>query len=363
MLTVIIPCYKAKDTIDRAIKSVLQAPGVQILAVDDACPDDTGAHVKSVYDMEPRLRLLTHDENLGLGAARNTGLDNSSTEYVAFLDADDHWTNSAQISQACQEMKQVEADAGYMPVVIVTDNDKPPNAYPDQLPIAPLIGQTTNIQSTPQMSVIQPCWSMLYRRQFLTESNQRFQRRKFEDHDFGLEVVLTASRLLVLTNSPVIHYDKTRMGTLSSSRLTAEDLQLFRDHVARVVELMNDHPELPEKSRAERASHYIFRLLRQLLDTEHLTTDSINRTFEMIDALRGNSRVSELLKLPQYRSGATQQLLARHPYLPAALDRALINQSRFVHLVRLLRFGRKQPRGKARTLAKLGLRMVSLPWK
>ncbi len=363
MLTVIIPCYRAKATVIRTVDSVLQAKETQILVVDDACPDGTGAHVSKTYNHESRVKVITHDKNLGLGAARNSGLDQSVTEFVAFLDADDYWTQGPMIGTACQEMSKLNAEAGFMPAVIHTGNDKQPHTYPDYELIAPLTGKLLNIESTSLLSVVQPCWSIIYRRQFLMDNHIRFHRRKFEDHDFGLEIVLTTSALLVLTTSPTVHYDKTREGTLSSSELTKADHQLFLAHVTRVIELLNKRSDLPEQSRAERVQHYTLRLVHQLFAIEHLTDGMILDSLNLIHLLRLESQVIDFTKNPENQSEQTVRLLSRHPNLMNALDRTLVNERRFIHSIRLLRFARKGPLGKGRTLARLGLKAVSMLWK
>lgn len=89
-VSIIIPCYKAAATLRRAVASALtDAPSdIEILLVDDGSPDDTGTLCDELAAADPRITAL-HRENGGAGAARNTGLDAASGEWVLFLDADD----------------------------------------------------------------------------------------------------------------------------------------------------------------------------------------------------------------------------------------------------------------------------------
>lgn len=89
-VSIIIPCYKAAATLRRAVATALtDAPSdMEILLVDDGSPDDTGVLCDELAAADPRVRAL-HRENGGAGAARNTGLDAASGEWVLFLDADD----------------------------------------------------------------------------------------------------------------------------------------------------------------------------------------------------------------------------------------------------------------------------------
>jgi glycosyltransferase involved in cell wall biosynthesis len=88
-VSVVIPAYKAAGTIARALDSVLaQArPPDEIVVVDDGSPDDTAAVVAASAGRVKYVRKA----NGGAASARNRGLDESSGELIALLDADDYW--------------------------------------------------------------------------------------------------------------------------------------------------------------------------------------------------------------------------------------------------------------------------------
>ena len=90
-LTVVIPCYRGEHLVTDAIQSVLAQSGaqVEIVVVDDGSPDRSSEVVRALGDS--RVRLLRHETNRGIAAARNTGLAATQSELVAFLDQDDMW--------------------------------------------------------------------------------------------------------------------------------------------------------------------------------------------------------------------------------------------------------------------------------
>jgi len=90
-LTVVIPCYRGEHLVGDAIRSVLAqaGDGVEIIVVDDGSPDRSAEVVTAIGDA--RVRLVRHEKNRGIAAARNTGLAQARTEFVAFLDQDDLW--------------------------------------------------------------------------------------------------------------------------------------------------------------------------------------------------------------------------------------------------------------------------------
>ncbi len=90
-LTVVIPCYRGEHLVTDAIQSVLTQTGaqVEVIVVDDGSPDRSADVVGAIGDA--RVRVLRHETNRGIAAARNTGLTAAQSEFVAFLDQDDLW--------------------------------------------------------------------------------------------------------------------------------------------------------------------------------------------------------------------------------------------------------------------------------
>ncbi len=89
--SVVIPVFNRPEAVVRAIRSVLDQPGValELIVVDDASTDGTAAAVEAMDD--PRLRLLRQPENRGVAAARNRGIREARGRVIAFLDSDDLW--------------------------------------------------------------------------------------------------------------------------------------------------------------------------------------------------------------------------------------------------------------------------------
>ena len=88
-ISVVIPAYRAARTIGRAVGSVLAQthPPFEILVVDDGSPDDIATALAPFGNQVKLIRKA----NGGAGSARNLGIDRSSGDVVAFLDADDFW--------------------------------------------------------------------------------------------------------------------------------------------------------------------------------------------------------------------------------------------------------------------------------
>ena len=88
-ISVIIPSYNRQAVLTRAIDSVLaQTSAVdEIIVVDDGSDDDTKAQITRQY---PEIKFI-HQVNSGVSAARNRGIKQASSSWIAFLDSDDSW--------------------------------------------------------------------------------------------------------------------------------------------------------------------------------------------------------------------------------------------------------------------------------
>lgn len=88
-ISVVIPAYNAETFLLRAIESVLAQtfPPSEVIVVDDGSTDRTGDVARQFGD---RVRFF-HQENAGVSAARNLGIEKAQGEWIAFLDADDWW--------------------------------------------------------------------------------------------------------------------------------------------------------------------------------------------------------------------------------------------------------------------------------
>lgn len=90
LISVVIPCYNHGDVLEGAVDSVLEGTwqDVEILVVNDGSEDPDTLSSLAAFS-RPKSRVMDHDRNQGLPAARNTGISQARGKYICCLDADD----------------------------------------------------------------------------------------------------------------------------------------------------------------------------------------------------------------------------------------------------------------------------------
>jgi glycosyltransferase involved in cell wall biosynthesis len=91
LVSVVLPTYNRAQLLQRSVGSVLNQSFVdfELIIIDDNSTDNTFEVVKEFNDS--RIKYIRHENNFGPSAARNTGMENSIGEYIAFQDSDDEW--------------------------------------------------------------------------------------------------------------------------------------------------------------------------------------------------------------------------------------------------------------------------------
>lgn len=114
LVSAVITSYKRPpEIVERAVKSIINQTysNLEIIVVDDSPADYElrDAVRDTVLKYQDRVKYIRHEKNMGACVARNTGIDNSAGEYIAFLDDDDFWReNKIEL----QLKKALETNAG-----------------------------------------------------------------------------------------------------------------------------------------------------------------------------------------------------------------------------------------------------------
>jgi len=221
-ISVVIPVFNQAVLICRAVESVLQqtVPAHEIIIVDDGSTDATQQSVTRLAAGCDRIKYF-HQANRGVSIARNRGIQEADGEWVAFLDADDHWRPSL-LSNARAEMR-ANPDVQFIHV-------RRSNLFPDgSTNDGPALTEAQMRDPNFLLScfAIRTCGAMV-RRDLLQSLDEWFpiSPRTCEDFHFFGRVVMSARAIGFIDAHDAIVF----MTPNSLSRGTGESI-LLRDNV------------------------------------------------------------------------------------------------------------------------------------
>ena len=108
LVTVVVPVYNVRPFLETCLDSLLQQtyPYLEILLIDDGSTDGSGDLCDHYARKDSRIQVI-HQENGGLGAARNEGIRRARGEYLSFVDSDD-WIDACMV----EKMLDFSSDCG-----------------------------------------------------------------------------------------------------------------------------------------------------------------------------------------------------------------------------------------------------------
>lgn len=109
-VSIVIPFYtKEWFNLDITLESIFNQTykNIEIIIVDDNSPISTDYCIKK-YINEPKIKIIKNSSNVGGGIARNVGINNSSGEYIAFMDHDDKWYDSKIEKQLDKYLEEIQ---------------------------------------------------------------------------------------------------------------------------------------------------------------------------------------------------------------------------------------------------------------
>jgi putative flippase GtrA len=116
-LSVVLPAYNEEQVIATTVQAVLdtltqQVGDFEVLVVNDGSTDRTGAIVAEISQRDQRVRLITHERNLGYGATLNDGFVATTKELTFFMDSDGQF-DIRELEQLLVSITSYDAVIGY----------------------------------------------------------------------------------------------------------------------------------------------------------------------------------------------------------------------------------------------------------
>ena len=195
-ISVIVPVYRVERYLPRCLDSIVAQTFTdwECILIDDGSPDNSGAICDEYAKQDSRF-VVIHQENAGVSAARNAGLDAARGEWIAFVDSDD-WVERDWLKilyGAAQENDIDVVEYGYWCELAEGKRQR-------HLPVEGQAGA---------------CWTKFVSRQLLLSHAILFPVgcSYAEDAFFSFCCLVAAGKRRIALSCPLYHYEKTRQNS------------------------------------------------------------------------------------------------------------------------------------------------------
>lgn len=255
--------------------------------IDDASPDQSVAIAQHFADQDERIRIIHHAENLGLSAARNTGISCAQGSYITFFDPDDTYEPQL-LEKVAQSLERQRAqivlfghtedfynEAGEItqslayPVPISSSKESPAESFVSSFEESPAASAMTSTTYEYQMpEAFRPlvlaweknlhygyAWNKFYDLAFIKEHNLTFKNNPLiEDLEFNVEAFSYAQTVNVVSE-PLYHYAKREQGNLTN-KFEPRYFELHQRRIQLLVDQQKAWGLWDDESRAALGSLY-----------------------------------------------------------------------------------------------------------
>ncbi|MFJ8918435.1 glycosyltransferase family 2 protein [Streptomyces sp. NPDC102415] len=178
-LSVVVPFHNVGAYADTTLGSLARnaGPDIEFLLVDDCSTDGTPAVVDRWADRLPHAEVIRHEKNVGIAAARNSGIDAARGDFVTFLDGDD-WYAPGHLARLLHAATELDCDFARTDHVQATGTSRVVRRAPARLRDTVLDPREGIAAPEWETMVDYPfVWAGVYHRRLFEDGGHRFTTR------------------------------------------------------------------------------------------------------------------------------------------------------------------------------------------
>lgn len=226
-VSIIVPVYNVERFIERCSRSLFEQSysNLEYIFINDCSPDKSIDVLNDVIEGYPErkgtIKIVNHDINRGISATRNTGLDNSTGEFVVFVDSDD-WLDSHAIELLVKKQSENDADMVSGSRLI---------HYEDKEELFPEREYKDKVQMTLQMmqhSLDHFVTGRLFRKSLFTDNGLRWNEGyDIAEDRYMMTLLAYHAKVYYTVDSVVYHYER---GNVNSVTKTKDGRKIIRNN-------------------------------------------------------------------------------------------------------------------------------------
>lgn len=211
-VSIIIPIFNVENYLEQCLDSVLNQTlkEIEIICIDDGSTDNSPKILEEFAKKDDRIKIV-NKKNAGLGAARNTGMEYTTGEYIGFVDSDD-WVDTSMFEKLYKNAKVHNSDIVMCPILLVNESNDELNRDTSYFDLECFkenfyncafdYKQTKNFV----FDIAVNAYNKIYRTEFLNNNNAKFPEGLiFEDVPFFYQTYLSARKVSLIKDFLIFH--------------------------------------------------------------------------------------------------------------------------------------------------------------
>ena len=293
-VSIIIPVYNVENFLVQCLDSIINQTlnEIEIICVNDGSTDKSSQILEDYANKDDRIKII-NKKNAGLGAARNTGMEYVTGDYVGFVDSDD-WVNKNMFEKLYENAKFHSSDIVMCPMLIVNDGKKlSDHSYYDlECFDKDFYNNVFDHKKTREFifKIAVNAYNKIFKTEFLIRINARFPEGLiFEDNPFFYHTFLNARQVSLIKDFLYFHRinrqdsitskpDKSFFDIIKIMDLTIEvfsSLPIYNDYKKELINrkitaIISRFNQIPEIHKQE-----FFELIKIEFEKMNLKNDDI----------------------------------------------------------------------------------------
>ena len=278
-VSVVVPIYNVEKYLRQCIDSLLNQTlkTIEIILVDDGTQDSSGK-IADEYEKKFQNVKVIHQINSGLGPARNTGIENATGEYIAFVDADD-WIQFDMYEKLYKVAKKNNSD------IVVSGHCDFKNGISVVTKTHPFAGQLYNTENeikkirknlfghlpgekTVEAFPMSVCMS-LYKKDIIDKNHLRFRNILSEDTIFNIFAYDVAKNISFVSYTDYC-YRKEEQESITKSFSQNKQIQ-FKEFLLEIKKLAYEEDDYECQIRAKRMAIDYCRFYVEIVDNARIS--------------------------------------------------------------------------------------------
>lgn len=253
-VSIIVPIYNVEKYLIKCVDSLIHQTlkEIEIILVDDGSPDNCPKICDDYAKKDTRIKVI-HKQNAGVSAARNTGIEVATADWLAFVDADD-WVEEDMFEEAYKRTKNGDVD---MVLFNFYSNYEKNEIVNKKIPQEDFITEDKNIIEQLKLAVLHPMfgpygtqfacmaapWNKIFKASIIKQNDIKFPievKGIFDDGLFNLYYYEYVKKIDFF-NKPLYHY--RRLSTSIVNKFKPNKLEVNQAIFNKIKEYVEKHNE------------------------------------------------------------------------------------------------------------------------